>query len=192
MPTSDQEVLLAALQARDPGTARHTRGVIDLAERAAIRLGLSDEGVDEVAQVAALHDVGKLSTPDSVLLKSGRLDDAERRIMQAHTIAGAELLSRIPSLAHLQQAVRATHERWDGTGYPDGLAGPMIPLASRIVFVCDAYDAMTSVRPYRASLLGQDAAIAEIEGCAGTQFCTRSAEALVAVLEFERETALAA
>jgi HD-GYP domain-containing protein (c-di-GMP phosphodiesterase class II) len=189
-PLSDQEVLLTALEARDPGTARHTRGVVELAERVAIRLGLSDDGVDEVAQVAALHDIGKLATPDSILQKNGPLTEGERTIMQSHTIAGGDVLSRIPSLAHLERAVRATHERWDGDGYPDGLCDGMIPLASRIVFVCDAYDAMTSVRPYRAALVGQDAAVAEIERCAGAQFCPRSAEALVAVLAFERETEL--
>jgi len=183
-PLSDQEVLLAALEVRDPGTARHTEHVVELAERVAIRLGLSDDGVEEVAQVAALHDLGKLATPDSILLKSGPLDHAERTVMEAHTIVGGDLLSRIPSLAHLERAVRATHERWDGAGYPDGLCGAMIPLASRIVFVCDAYDAMTSVRPYRPAL-GHDAAATEIQRCAGSQFCPRSAQALLAVLEFE-------
>jgi HD-GYP domain-containing protein (c-di-GMP phosphodiesterase class II) len=188
--TSEQEVLLAALEARDPGTARHTRSVVDLAERVAIRLGLSDEGVAEVAQVAALHDIGKLATPDTILQKTGVLNDAERAIMQGHTVVGGDLLGRIPSLAHLELAVRATHERWDGAGYPDRLAKTMVPLASRIVFVCDAYDAMTSPRPYRAAILGDGAAADEIRRCAGTQFCPRSAEALVAVLAFERETEL--
>jgi HD-GYP domain-containing protein (c-di-GMP phosphodiesterase class II) len=187
---SEQEVLLAALEARDPGTSRHTRGVIDLSERVAIRLGLPDKGVAEVAQVAALHDIGKLATPDAILNKTGVLDESERAIMQAHTILGGELLGCIPSLAHLERPVRATHERWDGTGYPDRLARTMIPLASRIVFVCDAYDAMTSPRPYRASILGKGAAANEIRRCAGTQFCPRSAEALVAVLAFEREASL--
>jgi two-component system, cell cycle response regulator len=186
---SEQEVLLAALEARDPGTARHTRGVVDLSERVAIRLGLSDEGVAEVAQVAALHDIGKLATPDAILHHTGLLTEAERKIMQAHTIIGGELLSCIPALAHLERPVRATHERWDGTGYPDRLAGTMIPLASRIVLVCDAYDAMTNYRPYRAAILGDRAAADEIRRCAGTQFCPRSAQALVAVLAFERETA---
>jgi HD-GYP domain-containing protein (c-di-GMP phosphodiesterase class II) len=185
------EVLLEALEARDPGTARHTRGVLDLAERVAIRMGISDEGVAEVGQVAGLHDIGKLTTPDCILHKSGPLDEGELIVMRAHTVLGGELLSRIPSLAHLERAVRASHERWDGTGYPDRLAGAMIPLASRIVFVCDAYDAMTSVRPYRTAILGQDAAAAEIRRCSGTQFCPRSADALVAVLELEREAALA-
>jgi HD-GYP domain-containing protein (c-di-GMP phosphodiesterase class II) len=187
---SEQEVLLAALETRDPGTARHTRGVVDLSERVAIRLGLSDEGVAEVAQVAALHDIGKLATPDAILHKTGLLTEAERKIMQAHTIIGGELLSCIPALAHLERPVRATHERWDGTGYPDRLEGTMIPLASRIVFVCDAYDAMTNHRPYRAAILGAGAVADEIRRCAGTQFCPRSAEALMAVLAFERDTAL--
>jgi putative nucleotidyltransferase with HDIG domain len=189
LPLPDQEVLLAALDARDPGTARHARSVVDLAERVAIRLGLCDDDVSDVAQVAALHDIGKLATPDSILHKRGLLDEGQRMVMQEHTILGAELLARIPSLAHLERGVRASHERWDGTGYPDRLPGPMIPLASRIVFVCDAYDAMTSPRPYRPT---QDhlAAATEIRSCAGTQFCPRSAHALLAVLAFEREAAL--
>jgi two-component system, cell cycle response regulator len=187
----EQEVLLTALEARDPGTARHSHGVVDLSERVAISMGLSDEGVAEVTRVAALHDIGKLATPDAILHKTGVLDEAERTIMQAHTIVGGELLGRIPSLAHLELPVRATHERWDGSGYPHGLAGTMIPLASRIVFVCDAFDALTSPRPYRAGILGEWAAVHEIRRCAATQFCPRSAEALVAVLAFERQTALA-
>jgi HD-GYP domain-containing protein (c-di-GMP phosphodiesterase class II) len=188
---SEQEVLLTALEARDPGTARDSHAVIDLSARVAIRMGLSEEGVAEVTHVAALHDIGKLATPDAILHKTGVLDEAERTIMQAHTIVGGELLGRIPSLAHLELPVRATHERWDGAGYPDGLAGTLIPLASRIVFVCDAYDAMTSPRPYRARILSDWAAAHEVRRCAATQFCPRSAEALVAVLAFERQTALA-
>ncbi len=185
----DQEVLLAALDARDPGTLRHTLGVVDLAERVAIRLGLTDEGILEVSQVAALHDIGKLATPDSILLKPGPLDEVERSVMEQHTIVGATMLERIPSLAHVAPAVRATHERWDGFGYPDGLAGSSIPLAARIVFVCDAFEAMTSQRPYRRPM-DPAAAVAEVRRCAGSQFCPHSAETLLSVLEFEREATL--
>jgi two-component system, cell cycle response regulator len=190
-PNSEQEVLLAALAAGDPGTARHARSVTDLAERVAIRLGLPDEEVAEVGQVAALHDIGKLATPDSILHKPGPLTDGERTVMHEHTIVGGELMAHIPSLCHLEGAVRATHERWDGAGYPDGLYGRTIPLASRIVFVCDAYDAMVSPRPYRPAL-GHDFALDEIRRCSATQFCPISAQALIAVLAFEYDTALVA
>jgi HD-GYP domain-containing protein (c-di-GMP phosphodiesterase class II) len=100
---------------------------------------------------------------------------------------GGGLLAHIPSLSHLEGAVRAMHERWDGAGYPDGLYGRTIPLASRIVFVCDAYDAMVSPRPYRTALV-HDVAIDEIRRCSGTQFCPVSAQALIAVLAFEHDT----
>jgi HD-GYP domain-containing protein (c-di-GMP phosphodiesterase class II) len=188
---SEQEVLLTALEARDPGTARHTHGVIELSERVAIRMGLSDEGVAEVTQVAALHDIGKLATPDAILHKTGVLDEVERTIMQAHTIVGGELLGHIPSLAHLELPVRATHERWDGTGYPDRLPGPEIPLGARIIFVVDAFDAMTSDRVYRGRL-SQEEALAELERCAGTQFDPDCVAALAEELEIAEADELAA
>jgi putative nucleotidyltransferase with HDIG domain len=188
--TLDLDGILSALAARDPGTARHSRDVRNLAERVAIRLGLTDEGVAEVAQVAALHDVGKLATPDGILFKPSPLNVLEQAIMREHAAEGAFIVAELPALSHLAEAVRATHERWDGCGYPDGLSGAEIPLASRIVFVCDAYDAMVSPRPYRPALR-PELAVAEIRRCAGTQFCPASATALLGVLELEAETALA-
>jgi two-component system cell cycle response regulator len=186
--TASVEALLVALEARDPASAQHTRRVIGLSERMASRMGLSGPDVVEVTHVAALHDIGKLATPDSVLLRAGPLDEVGREIMRDHAAAGGRVVAKILALEHLAPAVRATHERWDGKGYPDGLGGATIPLASRIVFVCDAYDGMTSPRTYRPALT-QEEAVAEIRRRAGTQFCPRSAETLV-VLSFEPDAEL--
>jgi putative nucleotidyltransferase with HDIG domain len=188
--SAEVQALVAALEARDPSTARHSRSVVEIAERVALRLGLSEDAVAEAASVAALHDIGKLAVPDRILLKPGPLDDIERTIMRDHSAAGARILLAVQELAHLAEAVRATHERWDGRGYPDGLAGESIPLASRIVFVCDAYDAMTSPRPYRASI-GHVRAEAELRRCRGSQFCPQATDALLAVLEVEHTAAAA-
>jgi HD-GYP domain-containing protein (c-di-GMP phosphodiesterase class II) len=164
--------------------------VVALAERVALRLGLSEGEVAEATEVAMLHDIGKIAVPDRILHKPRPLDVAERAIMHDHAAAGARILLHVPELAHLAEAVRATHERWDGQGYPDGLGGERIPLASRIVFVCDAYDAMTSPRPYRPAM-GHERAVVELRRCRGTQFCPQCTDALLAVLELEYMTAAA-
>jgi putative nucleotidyltransferase with HDIG domain len=179
---------MAALEARDPSTARHSLAVVDLAQRVALRLGLSEAVVKEAVLVAALHDVGKIAVPDRILHKPGPLDEREQAIMRDHSMAGARLVLELSEVAHLAEAVRATHERWDGLGYPDGLSGENIPLSSRIVFVCDAYDAMISPRPYRRAMT-HERAVEELLRCRGTQFCPQCTDALLAVLEFERATA---
>jgi HD-GYP domain-containing protein (c-di-GMP phosphodiesterase class II) len=129
-----------------------------------------------------LHDIGKIAVPDTILGKPGSLTEEEWKVMRSHSAYGEQLVNDTPGLQHLAKAIRAEHERWDGGGYPDGLAGEKIPLASRITFVCDAYDAMTSDRPYRPAL-SPDAAKAEIVGGIGGQFCPRSARAFLEVLE---------
>jgi diguanylate cyclase (GGDEF)-like protein len=176
------QALLAALKARERYTAEHSEAVVALSTAVARELGLSDEEVVQVAQVALLHDVGKLGVPEAILQKPGPLSDAEWRIVRAHPAIGERVVGSIDSLAHLAPAVRAEHERWDGDGYPDGLAGATIPLASRICLACDAWHAMTSDRPYR-SALSADAARAELRRHAGTQFCPRTVEALLTVLD---------
>jgi len=163
------EALLSALEARDDYTGRHSETVVELAERVARRLGLPEPQVTEVGQVARLHDVGKIGVPDDVLRKRGPLDDDEWVVMRRHAEIGGEIVGTVPGLVHLAPAVRAEHERWDGSGYPDGLAGEDIPLASRITFACDAYDAMVSDRPYRRAM-PPAAARAELEANAGSQF----------------------
>jgi diguanylate cyclase (GGDEF)-like protein len=176
------QALLAALKARERYTAEHSEAVVELATAVAEELGLLDEQVVEVAQVALLHDVGKLGVPEAILQKPGGLSDAEWLIVRAHPAIGERVVSSIGSLAHLAPAVRAEHERWDGGGYPDGIAGEQIPLASRICLACDAWHAMTSDRPYRAAL-PEGEARAELQRHAGTQFCPRTVDALLTVLD---------
>jgi two-component system, cell cycle response regulator len=144
-------------------------------------MGLPEEEVAVVQQAAFLHDVGKVAIPDSILKKRGPLDDAELETMREHAALGARMVASIPGLAHLAPIIRATHERWNGEGYPDELSGEEIPLASRIVHACDAWHAMTSDRPYRKAL-GREA-IDELRENMGEQFDPRVALALVDVVE---------
>jgi diguanylate cyclase (GGDEF)-like protein/putative nucleotidyltransferase with HDIG domain len=173
--------LVAALGARDRDTLSHSDVVVDLAGRLAAELGLGQEEQNEVRQIAVLHDIGKVGVPDRILHKPGPLDDDEWAIMRRHPEIGAQILTSTGTLAHLAPAVLAEHERWDGTGYPNGLAGEQIPLTARIVFVCDAYDAMTTGRPYRGAM-APAAAASELRRNAGTQFDPRVVAALLPVL----------
>lgn len=174
--------LLTAMDEHDPATARHSRAVVALAGAVSERLDLPATARGEVILVALLHDLGKVATPRPLLAHAGRLSPRDMRVLQRHSAAGARMVAEVSELAHLAPAIRASHERWDGGGYPDGLAREDIPLASRITFVCDAYDAMTSDRPYRPRLAPDEAAD-EIDRCAGTQFCPRGAGALLEVLD---------
>jgi HD-GYP domain-containing protein (c-di-GMP phosphodiesterase class II) len=180
------QTLIAAVEARDSYTGEHSRGVVEHATAVGRRLGLDADALTDAEHVALLHDIGKISIPDSILQKPGRLTDEEWDVMRTHPIASERLIREVPGLDHLGPAVRAEHERWDGTGYPDGLAGEAIPLASRITLVCDAYHAMTSDRPYRKAL-PREVARAEIEKGIGTQFCPRAAGALLQVLDDQQQ-----
>ena len=113
------------------------------------RLGLSDAEISQVRDGAMLHDVGKVAIPNEILNKQGPLDEAEWKVMREHPVIGAEILQRTPELGAIAPLVRHEHERWDGAGYPDGLAGEAIPIGSRIILACDAYNAMITARPYR-------------------------------------------
>jgi HD-GYP domain-containing protein (c-di-GMP phosphodiesterase class II) len=175
------QALLAAVDAHDSYTGEHSRSVVDLSVRVARELSLRPREIQQVEQVALLHDVGKVAIPDSVLLKPGPLDDEEMEIVRRHPGTGARIVGSISGLAHLAPAIRAGHERWDGRGYPDGLSGESIPVPSRITAVCDAYDAMVSRRPYREPL-GPKAALDEVRRHTGSQFCPRAAGALVTVM----------
>ncbi|HWI09155.1 MAG TPA: diguanylate cyclase [Solirubrobacteraceae bacterium] len=173
--------LLAAVNARDSYTAMHSREVVTLARGVARRLELDAAATSEVEHIALLHDLGKIAIPDAILRKGGPLTSHEQMLMRQHPVVGAQILGSMPELAHLAPAVRAEHERWDGRGYPDGLAGEEIPIASRIALVCDAYHAMTSTRPYRRAMPAA-AAREEIRREAGAQFCPHAAAALLEVL----------
>lgn len=173
--------LLAALEARDGYTGDHSRAVVEFSVALARELGLSEEQEAQTEQIALLHDIGKIGIPDAILRKEARLTGDEWELMKEHPVIGANIVASIGSLHHLAPAVRAEHERWDGGGYPDGVSGEAIPLPSRVVFVCDAYHAMISDRPYRKRI-GLRAALEELERSAGTQFCPDAVEALKVVL----------
>jgi HD-GYP domain-containing protein (c-di-GMP phosphodiesterase class II) len=175
-------LLSDVLEFEDEYTARHSRSVVDLVDAVADELGVDREGRQELEFAAMLHDVGKISIPKELLRKSSRLTAMEVEVIKSHTIEGQFILDRIGGvLARVGEIVRSCHERWDGRGYPDGLVGEEIPLASRIVFACDAYNAMTTDRPYRKAL-DRDSALAELRANAGTQFDPRVVAALVDVV----------
>jgi hypothetical protein len=182
---------LAAVEMRDRYTGRHAQAVVELALAVAEKLGLAGEERRSVGQVALLHDIGKIGVPDAILRKPGPLSDDEWKVMRTHPELGARMVESVVGLGHLAPAVRAGHERWDGTGYPDGLRGEEIPLASRIVFACDAFHAMTSDRPYRHAL-GRGDALGELERGSGRQFCPATTEALLARLSTGEPAASAA
>ncbi len=163
------DVLLRVLAENSLELAQHLSTVGKLAEAVARKLGLPEEQITLTRLTAELHDVGKTAIPDSILDKPGPLDDEEWAFMRRHTIIGQRILAAAPALTQIALLVRSTHERADGKGYPDGLRLDEIPLNSRIVAVVDAYDAMTTDRPY-ASPLTPEEAMAEIGRCAGTQF----------------------
>jgi diguanylate cyclase (GGDEF)-like protein len=181
-------VLLAALGIRDPDLLQHLDGTGGLAEAVARHLGLSTEEVEDVRIAAELHDVGKLGIPDAILRKEGPLDDEEWAYMRRHTVIGERILMAAPALRRVARLVRSSHERWDGGGYPDGLAGEEIPAGARIVSACDAYDAMVSDRPYR-SAMDEEEARDELRRCGGTQFDAAVIDALLAVLGTSAELA---
>jgi two-component system cell cycle response regulator len=167
-----RDILLQILHEREPGLGENLKGVSRLAMGVATRLDFGEEEIEEVVRAAELHDVGKMAIPDEVLRKPGPLNEEEWAFVRQHTIIGERILSAAPTLLPIAKLVRASHERFDGSGYPDGLAGEAIPLGARIVAVCDAFHAMTSARPYRPAIAPEDA-IAEIRACAGTQFDPR-------------------
>ena len=170
------------IEADDPYTGRHTRHVVDLVLNVAAALDLSAQEQRDLEFVAVLHDVGKIRVPKEILNKPGPLNVSERAIVETHTIEGERMLARVGGLlAGVGNIVRSCHERWDGEGYPDRLAGEEIPLLSRVVAVCDAFSAMTTDRPYRPAMPEQDA-LAELRRCAGTQFDPRVVDAFVTVV----------
>jgi HD-GYP domain-containing protein (c-di-GMP phosphodiesterase class II) len=173
--------MLAALEAKDDYSGRHCSAVLELATAVGRDMGLEVDQMRELGHVALLHDVGKIGIPDSILGKPGQLENGEREVMQRHPEIGERMLERVAALAHLAPAVRAEHERFDGHGYPDGLLGHEIPISSRITFVCDAYHAMCSDRPYRDALPGATA-LAELDRGRGTQFDPAATEALLGIL----------
>ncbi|MEA2140851.1 MAG: hypothetical protein QOC91_950 [Solirubrobacteraceae bacterium] len=172
-----QSVLMQLLTEREPRLHDHVCDVGQLATAIGRRFDLNSEQLDELRRAAELHDLGKLAVPDQVLNKPGQLSDSEWRLMRQHTIIGERILNAAPALRPVARLVRSSHERWDGGGYPDGLAGLEIPLGSRIIAACDAYDAIVSERSYDAARSGEDA-LAELRRNAGSQFDADVVEAL--------------
>jgi diguanylate cyclase (GGDEF)-like protein len=179
--SQSKDVLVRALAERNPDLSEHLAGVAEIARDTALALGLEDEEVQAVVHGAELHDVGKVAVPDAILNKPGPLDDAEWEFIRQHTVTGERIIAAAPALVGVAKLVRSSHERWDGRGYPDGLAGDAIPLGSRIIAVCDAYDAMRSARPYSAAISSAEA-LAEICRCAGAQFDPRVVTAFTGVI----------
>jgi diguanylate cyclase (GGDEF)-like protein/PAS domain S-box-containing protein len=176
------DVLLRILSERSPALGVHLDEVTALCDAVAQRMGMPDADRSPLLQAASLHDVGKAAIPDEILDKPGPLNDEEWAFMRRHTLIGERILSAAPALSRAAKLVRWSHERFDGDGYPDELAGKAIPLASRIIAVCDAYDAMVSERPYKDRIDPHDAR-AELRRCAGRQFDPDVVEVFCAVLE---------
>ena len=169
MSTQTRDVLLSVLSERNRELGEHMASVAGLAERTGRAMGLEDEKLQHLRRAAELHDVGKIAIPDSILFKPGPLDDSEWECMRRHTVIGERILLSAPSLEPVAKLVRSSHERVDGTGYPDNLSGEDIPLGARIVAVCDAFDAMVGDRPYREPMSSEQA-VEELKRCAGSQF----------------------
>jgi HD-GYP domain-containing protein (c-di-GMP phosphodiesterase class II) len=176
------QLLGDVIDAVDHYTGVHTREVVSLSLEVSRGLALDSTRERDVEFAALLHDVGKIQVPTTIINKAGKLDDAEWAVIHRHTIDGEAMLKKVGgTLAGVGRLVRASHERYDGGGYPDGLVGDAIPIESRIVSVCDAYNAMTTDRPYRRRR-SEEAARAELRRCAGTQFDPRVVDALEHVL----------
>ncbi len=176
------EALSAALTARDGYTGEHSEETLGLVTSICQELRLSGNVCDYVADVALLHDIGKIGIPNEILHEPGRLNEQQWEVMKQHPVIGERIVVTIPGLEEVARAIRHEHERWDGAGYPDGLKGGDIPLASRIVLVCDAFHAMTSNRPYRKAMSVGDARL-ELSRNAGTQFDPTIVGSLLHVLD---------
>jgi hypothetical protein len=188
---SGVEALTEAIDMRDHYTWHHSKNVMELAGKVGERFELDEAALAELAFAARLHDVGKIGVPDAILLKAGSLNEDEWDLMKQYPLRGAELLERVPGLGNVAQIVLCEHEHWDGSGYPQGRSGEDIPLASRIILACDAFDAMTSDRPWRGALKPW-AAVRELRAGAGREFDPQVVVQLIGVLRESRtSTALA-
>jgi putative nucleotidyltransferase with HDIG domain len=185
--TQTTAVLRAVQEACDESLSRHTGRVAALADRVARHLGMSDAELGWVRSAAELHDVGKVAIPAAIIHKQGSLDPDEWTYIRRHTTIGAHIAQSAQALLPVAPIIRASHERWDGGGYPDGLAGDAIPLGAQIVFVCDAFEAMTSDRSYRRAF-PVAFALAQLSAGAGSQFSPRVVAAFIACWRQDAET----
>jgi diguanylate cyclase (GGDEF)-like protein len=162
-------LLLRVQREREPALGEHVDWVAHASVDLGRRLELDSESLDVLGRAAEFHDIGKIAIPEDILSKPGPLTENEWTLMRRHTLIGERILGVAPALTPVARVVRSTHERWDGGGYPDGLAGTEIPLEARIIFVCDAFEAMTSDRPYKPAMSAEEA-LEELRRNAGTQF----------------------
>lgn len=179
--------LNATVDAKDPYTAGHSARVQRIALAIAEELGVAPQRLDAVRFGGLFHDIGKIAVPDSILSKAGPLDDDEYAVVQRHPADGAEIVSHFSRLSEAVPLICHHHERWDGKGYPDRLAGDNVPQEAYVVGLADAWDAMTTDRPYRAAMTVEQA-VAEVRACRGTQFSPAVVDALFAA--FRRQPAL--
>jgi diguanylate cyclase (GGDEF)-like protein len=179
---STVEALVTAVETSVDETSGHARTIADLSLRVGLALGLGPAALRRLELGALLHDVGKLAIPPAILRKPGPLTEAERAVVEQHPLLGERMLEQVAELEEVRRVVRSAHEHFDGGGYPDRLAGEDIPIESRIVLVCDTYDAMTTDRPYRSSL-GRDEARSRLRAGAGSQFDPAVVEAFLRVLD---------
>jgi HD-GYP domain-containing protein (c-di-GMP phosphodiesterase class II) len=185
---SDAESIAAALKMRHHFTGGHAERVTDYALMIGAALGINEETMDGLKVAGLLHDLGKIGVPDSILNKVGKLTDEERKTIEQHPSVAGNILNRTPQLGAIISAVIFHHERWDGQGYPNGLSGEAIPLIARILSVGDAFDAMTSDRPYRKAMsVGE--ALVELQANAGKQFDPSLVEVFLGVMSSTRRLA---
>lgn len=183
------QALLTAIELKDQHTKGHSERVAEYSKMIASRYGLSEKEQENIYMMALLHDVGKIGIPDEILNKFGRLMDMEYDIIKRHTVMGAAILENIKDYPELATGARFHHERFDGSGYPDGLAGDDIPIEARIIAVAEAYDAMTSQYHYREPF-SQDQVRAEIERCSGSQFDPMFAKIMIEMIDEDSEFVL--
>ena len=176
------DLLMRILHEREPGLTAHSEGVSRMAVEFGRRNSLSAEDLDVLMRAAQLHDIGKIAIPHDILLKQGPLDELEWKLIRRHTLIGERILGASPAMKPVAELVRSSHERWDGGGYPDGLAGDEIPLGSRIIFLADSLDAMTTDRPYRPAMTPEKA-LEELRRCAGSQFDPELVDAFCALAQ---------
>jgi HD-GYP domain-containing protein (c-di-GMP phosphodiesterase class II) len=171
VPAASQSanVLMAVIEERAPDLAAHVRSVEELADAMAVDLGVEESELEALGHAAALHDIGKMAIPESIIQKPAPLSSEEWKLVRQHTLIGERIIATAPALQRASRLVRWSHERVDGQGYPDGLSGDDIPLATRILSVADAFDAMCSGRPYGRTRSRAEA-VDELRRCVGTQF----------------------
>jgi putative nucleotidyltransferase with HDIG domain len=174
--------LSCVVEARDLYTDKHMKDIAEYSVSIAKKLGLSDDDIENIRKAALLHDIGKISVPDHILMKPGKLSEEEMEVIKKHPSNGAKIIEPVEPLKHAKNIIEHHQECFDGTGYPEGLRGKDIPLGARIVAVADAFGAMTTNRPYRKALTVGEA-VKELKKCAGTQFDPQLVEVFISILE---------